>query len=224
MKQRPFCDQRPSMAKNPLLQRPKIGRTIKSTHDLPDEDFRYGKVYHDDFGVKECLTQWQQINRLPTARKSSRKKNSFTAKQDFIATNKAALKAGCVSAKEYREFKLKNEIFVKPEENFSAEEDAYNKVLRRSMTHGIATPVSSEMKDCLTYKFGRDAVEFARKKQEIRHRPKTAIVVSRSNHVTLPTRATIGESVKPEVPPSYADTFKMKRFLAIDHYAIKDYW
>ena len=224
MKQRPFCDQRPSMAKNPLLQRPKIGRTIKSTHDLPDEDFRYGKVYHDDFGVKDCLSQWQQI-RPPTSRKSLKNQNSsFKVRQDFIATNKAALRAGCVSAKEYREFKLRNEILVKPEENLAAEEDAYNKTVRRSMRHGIATPVSSEMKDCLTYKFGRDAVELARQRQEIRHRPRTALVVSRSKHEVQATRASIGESVKPEVPPSYADTFKMKRFLAIDHCAIQDHW
>ena len=46
------------MAKNPLLQRPKVGRTIKATHDLPDEDFRYGKVYHQGYGVKEIFEEW----------------------------------------------------------------------------------------------------------------------------------------------------------------------
>lgn len=92
------------------------------------------------------------------------------------------------------------------------------------MRHGIATPVSSEMKDCLTYKFGRDAVEFARQRQEIRHRPKTSIIRKRANHGVQATRASIGESVKPELQPTYADTFKMKRFLAIDHCAIQDHW
>ncbi|OHT14966.1 hypothetical protein TRFO_14629 [Tritrichomonas foetus] len=221
MKQRPFCDQRPSMQANPLLQKPKIGRTIRSTQDLPDDDYRYGKVYHDNFGVKELVSEWQQLR--PTQNRKMPKK-VHAHKQDFVATNKAALRAGCVTAKEYREFRLQHEINVRPEDNAGAEEDKYLHSVHQSMVHGIPTPVTSEMKDCLTYQCGRDAVERAKQKQTLRHMPTPTTIKRQTNHGIKQTRASRGHSVKRNVSPSKADNFKMKRFLAIDHCAIVDHW
>ena len=221
MKHRPFCDMRASMKTNCLLQRPKVGRTIQSTQDLPPDDFAYGKVYHQDYGVKELLSEWRQLNSYTANRRRNKHAHE---RQDFVATNRAAVRSGCISAHEFRDFKKKHRILVKPEENLAAAEDEYNAVIRRNMVHGIPTPVNSEMKDCLTYKFCRDAVERARQKQTIRHMPKEDELRRKANHGVQPTRASRGHTVKPPEEPSYADTFKMKRFLAIDHYAIDDKW
>ena len=284
MKQRPFCDMRPSMLKNALLQRPKIGRTIRSTHDLPDDDYRYGIIHHDSYGVAECLkwdtsfdvirrntrsprrggarspspedlsvTPREQIRAAPTGIKVKTKTgpygdpravrkgrpNSAIAsptrfrqpvggtdcgpKRDFIATNKAALKAGCVTSREYREFQKNHRINVKPEENLALAEDEFARMLHRAMVHGIPTPVTSEMKECLTGQGYRDAKAKALRRREIRAARKEAKASLKSDRKRY-TRAARGQTCKPDTPPSYADTYKIPRFRDIEGYAIDDKW
>ena len=259
MKQRPFCDQRPSMLKNPLLQRAKVGQTIRSTQDLPGEDYRYGKVYRDSHTVAECL-KWdnpqpkddpRRIRRTSSRQRSRSPSPQSTAsgqvsrevraiwspsrvrqpvgidesgpRRDFVATNKAALKAGCVNAKEYREFHKSCRINVKPEENLKAAADEYARALHRAMVHGIPTPVSSEMKDCLTWQGYREAKERAVRKREVqaaRKQVKDAMRPKGPRH----TRASRGHTRKPDPPPSYADTYKIPRFRDIKGYKIDDKW
>lgn len=96
------------------------------------------------------------------------------------------------------------------------------------MTHGMPTPVTSEMKDCLTWKFGRDAKERALAKRQMEASMRTRSS-STSRRATLtrasrPTRASVGHTKVAYVPPKESDTFKIKRFADIDHYAIVDYW
>lgn len=254
VKQRPFCDMRYSMRSNALLQRDKVGHGKPSVYDLPDEEFRFGMARHDGYGVKEIFAHYEEIEypqrsprrasperkaktqnstrspqqtsiaaRTMSVTRSKQKKSN--GKQDFVATNKAALKAGCVTAGEFRDFKKKHEILVKPEENWDAAEDAYLKTVHRAMTHGIHTEYDNGMSDCLTYATARKAKEDAMKKREIMN---TRSIRKQESSITKkkirPTRASRGHTYKPDPPPSYADTFKMKRFREIDHYAIKDYW
>jgi hypothetical protein len=147
-----------------------------------------------------------------------------SARQDFIATNRAALRSGCVTAREFRDYKKRHTILTKPEANYDAEDDEYNKNVRRSMIHGMPTPVTTDMKDTLTWQYGRDAVERGRERQTIRHLPSIDGNKSRviSGAVKL-TKAARGETVKPPPPLTFGDTYKMRRFLEIDRYAIDDF-
>ena len=256
MKQRPWCDQRPSMLKNPLLQRPKVGRTIRPTQDLPDDDYRYGKVYRDKHTVAECL-KWDTVRRPDPRRRTKRRRSpspentepqSYAGaskevraiwspskfkqpvgieetgpRRDFIATNKAALKAGCVNSKEYREFQKSHRINVKPEENIAAAEDELARAKHRAMVHGIPTPASSEMKECLTWQSGREAKERAMRLRQIREARKEAREARKPKGVRH-TRASRGETYKPDPPPTYAETYKIPRFRDIEGYAIDDKW
>ena len=260
MKQRPFCDQRPSMLKNPLLQRAKIGQTIRSTQDLPDDDYRYGKVYRDTHTVAECL-KWDTARpssrsdprrRRPRRSRSPSPENTppqtyagaskqeraiwtpskykqpvgieeYGPRRDFIATNKAALKAGCVNAKEYREFHKIRRINVKPEENLAAAEDEFARAQHRAMVHGIPTPVSSEMKDCLTWQGYREAKERAVRMRELKTARREAREALRPKGIRH-TRASRGHTNKPDPPPTYAETYKIPRFRDIEGYAIDDKW
>lgn len=253
VKQRPFCDMRASMRTNAILQRDKMGKVKQTTYNLPDEDFRYGMARHDGYGVKEIFANYEAIEypqRTPRKKPSERsaspqnstkpinqsiatrsisvtrsKVKKPLGRQDYVATNRQAVKAGCINARDFREYRKKHDIFVKPEENWDAAEDAYNKSLHRSMCHGIHTVYDDGMKDCLTYATARKAKEDAIRKREILQTRSIRMQATKtSKHKIRPTRASRGHTHKPDAPPSYAETYKIPRFRDIDHYAIQDKW
>jgi hypothetical protein len=208
------------MKTNVLLQKPKLGKIIQATRTLPPDEFAYTPQFHDGYGVREIMYHWNELEKPnPRSRSVSAR---HLPRQDFPATNVAALRNGCVTAHEFRDFKKKHKILVKPEENYDAEEEQYRTVTIRNMTHGKPTPISTEMKDSLEWRYGRDAVERARSRQTLRHMPKADDLKKRVNHGIKPTRASRGETVKPPPPLTVADTFKMQRFLDINRYAIDD--
>ena len=226
MKPRAFCDVRPSMAKNPLLVRNKIGHAAPSTQDLPGPDFRYGKRSKSEAGVKEMFENWAKLEQAPV---TTRRKSEFVPTQDFIATNRAALRHGCRTAKEFRDYQINHAIMKKAEisdANLESKEAFHRRVT--GMVHGISTPVSSEMKDCLTWKFGREAKEraLARREYELKS---TKHQIRQSKKTTLArasraTRASRGHTYVAYKQPKESDTFKIKKYAEIDHYAIDDKW
>jgi hypothetical protein len=222
MKERPFCDARPSMRTNVLLQKPKLEKGTRPTRDLPPEDFAFTPRYHDSYGVKEIFQEWTKREREEAAKRERSARRRTCDRQDFVQTNRSALRAGCVNAKEFREFKKSHEILVKPEENFDAADDEYNRAVRRNMVHGITTPVSTEMKETITWQAGREAVERARARQARRHRGTVSALKKRPMEGVKLTKAARGHMVKPPPPLTYADTFKLARFRNIDHWAIDD--
>lgn len=155
----------------------------------------------------------------PTGMKKIRKNQN----RDYIETNKQALRAGCCTAREFDEFKQTHEINVKPEENFKTQEDEYLRTVHKQMVHGIPTPPLTGVKDCLNWAGYKEAKQKAleRRERQKERKARNAALKPKGIHYT---RAARGHSHKPDPPPSYADTFKMKRFTSIDHYAIKDYW
>jgi hypothetical protein len=209
---------RSSMQTNVLLQRPKVGKSAPSTRDLPPDDFAYGPQFHDNHGVKEMFEGWSELERPSTTSRviSAR----YKARQDYPATNRAAVHAGCVSPHEFRDFKQTHNIPVRPPQNHKAEEEAYRRDAIRSMTHGIPTPVSTEMNACMTWQGGHDAVERGRSKQTTRH----SAPVRRGLGPVRMTRASRAHTAMPPPAPTEADTFKMRRFREIDRYAIDDQW
>ena len=244
IKQRPFCDQRPSMKTNVLLSRHKVGKRDAPTYELPDDDYAYGEMKHDNYGVRDIFANYARLNSFAkrnelddigptpgTARRTKRTNRSssptFISKRDFVATNKAALQDGCVTAREFDEYRKDHMIPVKPRVNENQSEDEMLHLKQRQMVHGIQYHIDNEMKKCLEYQYGRDAVEKARRAQEKRVSRESSPKYQMSNAYSrrlLPTRATIGHSVKPDPQPTYADTFKIKRFRDIGRYAIDDKW
>ncbi|EAX84200.1 hypothetical protein TVAG_594670 [Trichomonas vaginalis G3] len=115
MKPRAFRDMRPSMLKNPLLSRNKVGHAPPSTHDLPPEDFRYGCRTKVGDGVKEMFQNWEKVDNPPEQLPSTRRTTEFKPSNDYIATNRAAIRHGCRTAKEFREYQQNHPIMKKPE-------------------------------------------------------------------------------------------------------------
>jgi nucleoid-associated protein YgaU len=206
------------MRTNVLLQRPKIGKVIQTTRSLPGDDFAYNPKPHDDHGVREIFQHWATLDRPQTTDREVQARHR--PPQDFVATNRAAIRAGCQTAKEFRDFKKAHEILVRPEENFDEADDSYNRRVRQEMIHGIPTPVTTEMQRTLTWQFGRDAVERAKE----RRLPPLEATKGIRFHGPKWNKAARGETVKQPPPATYADNFKMKRFLAINRYAIDDRW
>lgn len=229
MKPRAYKDMRPSMKKNPLLSRYKVGHAPPSTQDLPDEEFRYGYIYPKGEGVAACFNFSNASEERPHSTRRGADMD-FRPKQDFVATNKAALRHGCRTAKDFREYSLSHGVMQRQDKGDLGAEAKGNFHTRVSeMTHGVATPVSSEMVDCLTWRTSREAKARALKTRELeatRMRTSGDRVNRRATaaRAARPTRASRGHTHKGYVPPKESETFKMKRFLAIDHCAIESHW
>ena len=224
MKPRPFADYRPSMAKNPLLQRAKIGRAIPTTQDLPNEDFRYGKPSQGDLSVKDIFNHWSEVDNNNLAITS---RQEYKPKEDFVATNRAAIRHGCKTAHDFREFYLKHPIYKKPEQEIgNSESDFHNKCT--NMTHGSKTTVSTEIQDCLTFKTGREAKERALAKKKIQSELNEFKSINSSKvswaKAGRPTRASRGHTYQAYKSPRESETFKLKRFLNVDKGLVKTHW
>lgn len=228
----PFSDHRPSMDRNVLLVTHPVGHAAKSTHTLPDSDFRYGIRTTSNGSVKDCLSgwdteedklSWKFISRSEIPESARR----FHGKQDFIATNKLALKDGCVTSRDFREFKEANrDIIVKLDDNGEFEREYNRRVRIKNMRHGIPTPLKSEISDCLTYRPLHEAIARAWRKKEIQNEIRKARKKAKPTFQTASrsTKASRGHTFKGAPPPTLADTFKLKRFTDITRHKIVDHW
>nr|AGM32949.1 hypothetical protein [Coptotermes formosanus] len=60
-KSKPFQDHRATMDSNVLLVHHPLGHGAQSTRSLPPEDYRYGIVHHDRFGVRETFQYYATL-------------------------------------------------------------------------------------------------------------------------------------------------------------------
>ena len=224
-----FSDYRPSMSKNPLLVQGDVGHTTPSTQDLPGPDYRYGIRSKHSSSVAECFSNYglddNDDDDIPVERCLSARRPR-KEKQDYIATNKAALRAGCRTAREFRDYKLEHDIPIKQEvKTTAAEKIAFHRKVS-NMTHGDRTVIVDEMKDCMTYKTLNDAIVKAIADRQKNIEKAKRIKAKKPNLVTgtRSTNASRGHTYKPPPPPTEAQTFKMKRFRDINRYAIDDKW
>lgn len=83
-----------------------MGKSRSRGHELPESDFIYGIKYEKiDGGVPEALQHW--INQ---AKDSKTREERYKLVRDFIALNKEAVKAGCVTTKQNNQFRDLNDI------------------------------------------------------------------------------------------------------------------
>ncbi|EAY15222.1 hypothetical protein TVAG_202160 [Trichomonas vaginalis G3] len=218
-----YRDYRPSMAKNALLVHGDIARATPSTHNLPPENYVYGIKSKKEAGVKEMFDNWAALENQP---QSARRDKEFKPKQDYIATNRSAVKHGCITSREFREYQIEHPIMQKQKvfaPNSETPEAFHNRVSQ--MVHGKATPTFSEMDDCMHFKTGRaleqKAWEKKRAEQERRSLDQSKGTIAQRSH--RPTKASIGHQYVAK-EPNPVDSFKMKRFLAINRCSVVDHW
>lgn len=214
------------MSKNILLVQGEVGKVTPATYNLPSEDFRYGIRTKSNGSVADCFKCYDTEDEPCVQERCLTSRRQKKAKVDYIATNKKALKSGCLTARDFREFKESHTIPVRQiERNSELEREVHQKKID-DMVHGIKTPVVEEIKDCMTYKTLNDSMtraiqnkaaneEKARRKKAMKPNLRTG---------TRSTKASRGHTFKPAPPPSEADTFKIKRFREIQGYAIDDKW
>lgn len=209
-----------STVKERSLSPPKTARCELSSICPPDYD--EPKTPKQERPKAEMMTLVERTLGAPaTSRPLNVKSN-----RDFISTNKAALDAGCVTARDFREFKEENYIAKKQKTKTGQLAKEKHEAKVRNMVHGVSTPVVSEIKDCLTYRTLNEALDRAVRTRELQVEKAKAKSARRPTFKKAgrSTRASRGHTVKPAPPPSEAETFKMKRFKNIDHYKIVDYW
>ena len=168
----------------------------------------------------------QSSRQYDSARYYGTARSSRRAKTDFIETNKQALECGCITARDFREFREENYIPVKQNQRVSKKKQIQHERKVKNMVHGVSTPYVEEMKDCLTYKTLNDALERAVRDKELNKEKARLRKQSKPTFKTASraTKASRGHTFKPAPPPTEADTFKMKRFKNIRGYAIDDKW
>jgi hypothetical protein len=89
------------------------------------------------------------------------------------------------------------------------------------MIHGIETPVNTEMKDTITWQYGRNAVQWGREKQARRHASNQNGKKKRiATQGVKYSKAARGETVKPPEPETYGDAFRIERLKERGRYAI----
>jgi len=96
---------RSSMANNPLLVKPHLGKPLLRGFSLPGEDFVYGRRNIDDtYGAGGAMMHLGCYN----AKKNARIK----LEKDFIALNREAVRAGLVTEREQMKFRNTHDIRV----------------------------------------------------------------------------------------------------------------
>ncbi|MBH0219574.1 DUF4483 domain-containing protein, partial [Listeria monocytogenes] len=92
---------RDSMANNPLLLKPKIGKPISRGLILPGPDFVYGVVTtRQDGGVAKALSSWHA-----PVQSFSHSAQCGKTERDFVALNREGVKCGLVTAKELQQYR-----------------------------------------------------------------------------------------------------------------------
>ena len=184
-------------------------------------------VYPQGEGVRENFDNWTLVE---SGALSARANRNYKPKEDFVATNKASIINHCITPRDNRKYQLEHPIMQKQKvknEGTESPEQFHRRVTQ--MVHGIHTPYTSEMEDCLTFKTGREAKEraLAKRQRDLERSFLKSAKNSRKNitqRSMQPTKASLGHQYIAHPPEKPSDTFKMKRFLAIDHYAIDDKW
>jgi hypothetical protein len=210
------------MKTNVLLVRPKLGTVFPVTRSLPADEFSYGSRSHDGYGVKEIMESWDAIEHPQSARVSGGFSPRHRPRQDYPATNRAAVHVGCVTPREFRDFKKSHEILVTTQENYDSDVENFRIDKIRSMAHGKPSPPSTDLKGCLTYQFLRESIEQGRERQAALHSPHAEVSAPKVSHGVRHTRASREHTLKPSPSPTFAETFKIQRYVDIDRYAIDD--
>ncbi|KAB5528662.1 hypothetical protein PHYPO_G00142820 [Pangasianodon hypophthalmus] len=194
---------RNSMITNPLIMKPKLGKTKSRGLSYPGPDFVYGAVTTlQDGGAAEALSSWHTPS-LSFSNSAQYRK----AEQDFVALNRESVKSGLVTAKELQQYRATHDI-RRPAVSKSFRSAPVR--LPQDITFGVPTRPSTPISALLEYKYGQRWLE----EQQAKDR---ALLEHQNKKVQLAriqdTRTTLLRKSRPlEKPPS---TWKLPHFQQI---------
>lgn len=132
---------RKSMATNPLLLSPPVGRPLVHGYTLPGPDFVYGmKNIDDPAGAKGAMRQDHDI---------CKKTSHHNLAKDFIALNRESIKNGLVTEKEQKQFRKTHDIRCKNSQNMGKISDTSPP----DIYFGVPTRPSTPIFDLLEHKY-----------------------------------------------------------------------
>ncbi|KAI5088451.1 cilia- and flagella-associated protein 77 [Silurus meridionalis] len=194
---------RDSMANNPLLLKPKIGKPISRGLTFPGPDFVYGIVTtRQDGGVAKALSSWHA-----PVQSFSHSAQCGKTERDFVALNREGVKCGLVTAKELQQYRATHDI----RRPVATEVFKYAPVqIPEGITFGIPTRPSTPISALLEYRYRQRWLEeqLAKDRALLEHQNKKFQLTRNQD-----TRTTLLRKNRPlEEPPS---TWKLPRFQQI---------
>ncbi|XP_055515994.1 cilia- and flagella-associated protein 77 [Leucoraja erinacea] len=152
---------RDSMSINPLIMKTELGKPKRSGNFIPGSNYVYG-TYNRIFdgGVPAAIGHWRSVQPKAQAKMQKLKRN-------FAALNKAAIKAGLVTAREIYQFRATHDIGT------SANKAEKKEGMLPEITHGMPHRPSTPMFDLLEHKFQHQWIEDQKILDEMKKRKKT---------------------------------------------------
>lgn len=132
---------------NPLLLKAEIGKPLKRGFVLPSDQFTYGKTSQGQIiGASETIN-WQSMKQKP---------QSFSADKNlgrnFIAINKAATRAGLVTAKEHFQYRATHDVTPLQKEG-EYKKKSGKELPNIDIVYGVPTKPSTPVFDLLEHKY-----------------------------------------------------------------------
>merc|ERR1719321_2304296 len=144
---------------NPLLQRTALGKSRRSTYELPDEGFVFGRPsIHDGEGSAEVLSTWVEHHANPDS----------VPGRDFMALNKRATISKMVSAKDVTAFRKAHDIRLKRGDTmqYSSSRNILPSDVDPAHTYGRANRPSTPIADVIQSAYENDWVDEQMKRRE----------------------------------------------------------
>ncbi|XP_060762715.1 cilia- and flagella-associated protein 77 [Neoarius graeffei] len=191
---------RESMTNNPLIKKPKLGKTKSRGMSYPGPDFVYGAVTTiRDGGAAEALSSWYTPSPSSSSSTQYRK-----LEQDFVALNREGVKSGLVTAKELQQYRATHNI----RRSVACKSFKSTPVrIPQDVTFGVPTRPSTPIASLLEYRYGRKWLEEQQAKDRalLEHQNKKSQLARIQD-----TRTTLLRKSRPmEKPPSM---WKLPRF------------
>jgi len=196
---------RKSEQHNPLLQRVVLGKSKRSTYNLPQNTFVYGKPnIHDGEGCAEVLSTWVEHHANPDA----------VPGRDFMALNKRATISKMTTPADVTAFRKAHDIRLKRGDTMSY---SSGKVILPSdmdpaHCYGRANRPSTPIADVIQSAYECDWVDHQMHRRAAKEQQDTAALEKMRNPDTAASR---GHAIARQQQPPPKDPFIMKKFQGV---------
>jgi len=187
---------------NPLLQRVELGKSRRSTYEIPQEGFVFGRPnIHDGEGAAEVLSTWVEHHANPDS----------VPGRDFMALNKRATISKMVSAKDVTAFRKAHDIRLKRGDTmaYSNSRNVLPSDVDPAHTYGRANRPSTPIADVIQSAYENDWVDEQMKRREEKERQDMAALEKMRNPDTAASR---GHAIARQPKAEEKEPFTMKKF------------
>merc|ERR1712100_820059 len=187
---------------NPLLQRVVLGKSKRSTYNLPYNNFVYGKPnIHDGEGCAEVLSTWVEHHANPDS----------VPGRDFMALNKRATISKMTTPADVTAFRKAHDIRLKRGDTMSY---SSGKVILPSdmdpaHCYGRANRPSTPIADVIQSAYENDWVDEQMKRREEKERQDKAALEKMRNPDTAASR---GHAIARQPQAEEKEPFAMQKF------------